>query len=104
MEPLADVGPSLLDAEGQGYPSLMQITRSGRCASHQHWAVCPHPPTWYLSPGGVEDLFLMCEATVIVGEQVYKSALLHDWTERWKTFLVVRNVGQGKKVQGLRTY
>ena len=56
----------------------------------------------YLSPGCFEDMFSMYEAMVPVGEQVSKSTLSRVWTKRWKKFLAFRNVGQGKKVQGLR--
>ena len=43
-----------------------------------------------------EDLFLMYEAMVPVGEQVSKSTLIRVWRKRWNKCLAFRDVGQGK--------
>ena len=85
--------PSFLDAEG-----CVPIDD----ADHLLWSLRiainngQYARKRYLSCNSFEDLFLMYEAMVPVGEQVSKSTLSRVWTKRWKKFLAFRNVGQGK--------
>jgi hypothetical protein len=93
-EPLAEVDPSFFEVEG-----CVPIDD----ADHPLWSLRiainngQYAPKRYLNPGTFEDLFLMYEAMVPVGEQVSKSTLLRVWNGRWKKFLAFRRFGQGKR-------